>query len=238
MTSGVADLLRVGLILPSSNTTMEPEFHRILASYASIHSSRMRLRNVTVSELKAMEGEAERAAHELSDAKVDLLCYGCTSGSLFRGLGHDQALVQRIERKTSIPTIATAGAVVEALRHIRARRITVATPYMREIDDLENRFLNANGFEVMKIIGLDLTRNLDIGHQDPQVAYDLAKKAYLPDADGIFISCTNFRTIEIVARLEDELGQPVVSSNTATAWKALSALGVKSGIEGYGQLLA
>jgi len=185
-----------------------------------------------------MESEAERAAHELSDAKVDLLCYGCTSGSLFRGLGHDQALIRRIERETSIPTIATAGAVVEALRCIRARRITVATPYTREIDDLESKFLNANGFEVMKIIGLGLTRNSDIGLQVPQVAYELAKKAYLPNADGIFISCTNFRTIEIIARLEDELGQPVVSSNTATAWKARSVLGVESRIEGYGQLLA
>jgi maleate isomerase len=197
----------------------------------------MRLRNVTVSELKEMESEAERAAHELSDAKVDLLCYGCTSGSLFKGLGHDQALVQRIERETSIPTIATAGAVVEALRHIRARRIIVATPYTKEIDELESGFLNANGFGVMKIIGLGLTRNLDIGLQDPQVAYDLAKKAYLADADGLFISCTNFRTIEIVARLEDELGQPVISSNTATAWKILTTLGLKSGIEGYGRLL-
>ena len=210
----------------------------MLASCANIHSSRVRLRNVTVSELNAMESEAERAAHELSDAKVDLLCYGCTSGSLFRGLGHDQALIQRIERETTIPTIATAGAVVEALRCIRTRRITVATPYTQEINDLESKFLNGNGFEVMKIIGLGLTSNLDIGLQVPQVAYGLAKKAYLPNADGIFISCTNLRTIEIVARLEYELGQPVVSSNTATAWKVRSVLGVESGIEGYGQLLA
>lgn len=210
----------------------------MLASCANIYSSRVRLRNVTVSELNAMESDAERAAHELSDAKVDLLCYGCTSGSLFRGLGHDQALIQRIERETSIPTIATAGAVVESLRYVRARRITVATPYTQEIDDLESKFLNANGFEVMKIIGLGLTRNLDIGLQVPQVAYGLAKKVYLPNADGIFISCTNFRTIEIVARLEYELGQPVVSSNTATAWKVRRVLGVESRIEGYGQLLA
>jgi maleate isomerase len=198
----------------------------------------MHLRNVTVSELKTMESEAKRAAYELADAKVDLLCFGCTSGSLFRGLGHDKVLVQRIERETSIPTIATAGAVVEALRHIGARMITVATPYTREINDLEDEFLKANGFEVMKIIGLGLKRNLDIGQQDPQVAYKLAKKAYLSNADGIFISCTNLRTIEIVAKLENELGQPVVSSNTASAWKSLKALGVKSRIESYGQLLA
>ncbi len=225
-------MFRIGLILPSSNTTMEPEFHQILAAYASVHSSRLRLRNVTVSELEMMESETERAASELQDANVDLLCYGCTSGSLFKGLGHDQALVQGIENETGIPTIATSGAVVEALQHVRAKKITVATPYIKEIDDLENRFLTANGFEVMKIIGLGLTRNLDIGLQEPQVAYDLAKKAYLADADGIFISCTNLRTIEIIKRLENELGRPVVSSNTATAWKALSALGVKNGMSG------
>jgi maleate isomerase len=217
---------------------MEPEFHEILATCANIHSSRMRLQNVTVSELKTMESEAERAARELSDAKVDLLCYGCTSGSLFRGLGHDQALIRRIKHETNIPAIATSGAVLEALRCIDARKITVATPYTQEINDLESRFLKANGFDVLKIVGLNLTRNLEIGLQAPQVAYGQAKKAYLPNADGIFISCTNFRTIEIIARLEDELGQPVVSSNTATAWKVRSALGVEKRIEGYGQLLA
>jgi maleate isomerase len=231
-------LFRIGLILPSSNTTMEPEFSKMLVAYSSMHSSRLRLQNVTVSELEVMERETERAAHELQDANVDLLCYGCTSGSLFKGLGHDQALVQRIRNETGIPTIATSGAVVEALHHIHARRITVATPYIKEIDDLEESFLAANGFEVMKIIGLGLTRNLDIGLQEPQVVYNLAKKAYLTDADAIFISCTNLRTIEIIKRLEDELEKPVVSSNTATAWKALRVLGVKDEKRGYGQLLA
>jgi maleate isomerase len=217
---------------------MEPEFYRTLTPYISVHSSRLRLREVTVSGLEAMERETERAAQELSDAGVNLLCYGCTSGSLFKGIGHDRVLIQRIEKQTGIPAIATAGAVIDALRALRSKKIAVATPYTKEIDDLETKFLDANGLEVMKIVGLGLARNLDIGLQKPSIAYDLAKKANVAGADAVFISCTNFRTIDIIEKLEKELGKPVVSSNTATAWMILRTLRIKDRVQGYGQLLA
>jgi len=231
------NMYRIGLILPSSNTTMEPEFNRIVSGYATLHSARIRLRDVTASQLEAMERETERAASQLSDANVDLICYGCTSGSLFRGLGHDKEIVRRIEKETQVPAVATAGAVVEALRTLEVKRVSVATPYVKEIELLESKFLSDSGFEVVSIDSLGLASNLEIGLQDPDVAYALAKKVHVGDSDGIFISCTNFRTIEVVGRLEAELGKPVVSSNTATAWKALRLLDVNDRLPGYGKLL-
>jgi len=231
-------MYRIGLILPSSNTTMEPEFNRILSAYATIHSTRIRLQEVTGSQLEAMERETERAALELSDANVDVVCYGCTSGSLFRGLGHDKEIVLRIERETQIPAVATAGAVVEALRALEVKKLSVATPYTKEIELLEDRFLRDNGFEVVGIGSLGLAKNLDIGLQRPEIAYAIAKKVCASASDGIFISCTNFRTVEIIRRLEAELDRAVVSSNTATAWKALRLLGISDRLPDYGKLLA
>lgn len=165
------------------------------------------------------------------------MCYGCTSGSLFRGLGYDKQIVRKIERKTKIPAVATAGAVVDALAQLHVKKLSLATPYKREIDLLESEFLKDSGFEVIGIESLGLTKNLQIGLQSPEVVYKLVKKVYSGSEDGIFISCTNFRTIEVIERLESELGRPVISSNTATAWKALRTLGVKDKVPSYGRLL-
>ncbi len=231
------DMYRIGLILPSSNTTMEPEFNRIVSTRATVHSARIRLRQVTSSELEAMERETECAAVQLSDSNVDIICYGCTSGSLFRGLGHDKEIVRRIEKETQIPAVATAGAVVEALRTLGIEKVSVATPYTKEIEILEDRFLRDNDFEVVNIDSLGLARNLDIGLQEPHIAYALAKKVCTSASDGVFISCTNFRTVEVIERLETELGKPIISSNTATAWKSLRLLGVTDSLPGYGKLL-
>ena len=231
-------MYKVGLVIPSSNTTMEPEFHQIMEPYATVHTSRLRLRKVTAPELEVMERDAERAACELSDADVDVICYGCTSGSLLRGIGHDKQLVHRIESATGIPAVATAGAVVDALRHLGLKRISVATPYTREINAIESRFLKDSGFGVLNILGLGLTENPEIGLQSAQVAYKLARRSYVADADGVFISCTNFHTLDVIAKLEDELSKPTVSSNTATAWKVCQKLRITNNIHGYGQLLA
>jgi len=231
-------MYRLGLILPSSNTTMEPEFNRIMSFRATVHSSRIPLREVTSPQLEAMEKQTELAARQLSDASVDVICYGCTSGSLFRGLGHDKEIAQRIERETKIQAVATAGAVVEALSTLRVRRVSVATPYAKDIELLEDRFLRDNGFEVVSIGSLGLTKNLEIGLQGPEVAYALAKRVCVSASDGVFISCTNLRTIEIIGRLESKLGKVVVSSNTATAWKAMRLLGISDGSQGCGRLLA
>lgn len=232
------EMYRIGLILPSSNTTMEPEFTRIMSAYATVHSTRIRLQEVTASQLETMERETGHAAGQLSDANVNVICYGCTSGSLLGGLGHDKEIVRRIEKEAQIPAVATAGAVVEALRALDVKRVSVATPYTKKIELLEDRFLRDNGFEVVSINSLGLAKNLDIGLQDPDTAYALAKKVCASDSDGVFISCTNFRTVEIIGKLEAELGKAVVSSNTATAWKALRLLGISDELLGYGKLLA
>jgi maleate isomerase len=228
---------KIGLIVPSSNTTMEPEFNRVASGCATIHSARIRLQRVTPYELEAMEKETSRAALELSDAAVDVICYGCTSGSLFRGLGHDRQIASKIEEETGIPAVVTAGAVIEALRALGAKRLSVATPYIREIEVLEKKFLEDNGFEITSITSLGLANNLDIGSQSPEIAYTLAKKACTDTSDAVFISCTNLKTIDVIGKTEVELNKAVVSSNTATIWKALRVLDIKNRYADYGRLL-
>lgn len=216
---------RLGVIVPSSNTSVEVEFARALyGSEVSLHFSRIRLNDVTVKALQDMEDGTQAAAELLRDAGVDVVVFACTSGSLIRGIGYDQLIAQKIAKAADCPAVTTSGAVVEALKALGARKISLATPYIKEVTDREVGFLEKSGFEVVRVQSLGIRENLKIGKLTPHDAAALAKNAYSADAQALFISCTNFRTFEGVAALESQLGKPMVSSNTATLWVALRVL--------------
>ncbi|MEM2339635.1 MAG: hypothetical protein QXW83_05495, partial [Nitrososphaerales archaeon] len=126
--------------------------------------------------------------------------------------------------RTGIKTITTAFAVNEALKELSIKSVAVATPYINELNEREKLFLEECGFKVVKIKGLNILKNTEIGKQPSWVSYKLAKDVYTPEADGIFISCTNFRTFDILEKLEIDLNKPVVSSNSASLWLALKEL--------------
>lgn len=230
--------LRLGLIVPSSNTTMETEFRRVLPSEIGLYTGRMRLKKVTVEALVDMEKSVVEEALKLADALVDVIGYGCTSGSLVKGLHHDKEIVSKIERATGIRTITTAGAVIEALKAVGSREVAVATPYINEINTLEKEFLEGNGFEVLDIRGLGIVENIKIGLTENKIVIDLVRSLDHKNASAIFISCTNLPTMTIIEGLEEELQKPVISSNTATLWSMLRRGGFYMEIQGIGKLFS
>lgn len=216
---------RLGVIVPSSNTTVETEFSSILqGSNITLHTARMPLNNVTVKELAVMEKQAITAAKQLKDAQVDAVVYACTSGSMLNGLGHDITIAEKLTKTAKCPAIVTTTAVIDALEQLQAQRIALATPYIAEINKREVDFLKAFGFGVVKTASLNLKENLKIGRLTPNDAAALAKTVDTPSADAVFISCTNFRTFEAIPELEEQLQKPVISSNSATLWAALKIL--------------
>jgi len=230
--------MRFGLIVPSSNVVMEAEFWKMAWGWATVHTARMRLKDITVQDLEKMEKHGLEAAIHLADANVDIIGYGCTSGSLFKGKDHPGEMVGSIEEETGVPAVATSSAVIEALDALGIKKICVATPYIDEINGLERRFLEQNGKEVLRIKGLGIVRNREVGGKEPGAAYELAKEVFVPEAQGIFISCTNFRTLEVIDCLEKELKVPVLSSNTATFWAMMKKAGIKKRLEGSGKIFS
>jgi maleate isomerase len=214
---------------------MEPEFHLMSPVGVSVHTARMKLVDVTPEGLVEMAEDAERAASLLASAAVDIIVYGCTTGSLVGGIEWEEHLVEEIEGLTGLSTFSTSGAVVEALKVLDLERVAVATPYTEVLNRLERVFLEAHGFEVTAMKGLGLIRNLDIGATEAETIADLVK-SIVDGADGIFISCTNLPTVNILEPLERELEMPIVSSNQASIWVALRDLGF-GGMEGFGSLL-
>jgi maleate isomerase len=225
---------RIGLLLPSSNTTMEPEFYSIVPKGVTVHTARMLLKDVTPESLENMADEAVKAAELLATAEIDVMVYGCTSGSLVKGVAWEAALADRLQRATSTRTITTAGAVVDALKEVKAHDVMVATPYIDELNQLEERFLEAHGFQVTGIKGLGLTDNQLIGKVKPKEILSLINPSQ--GVDSLFISCTNLPVVSLIQSIESRYHIPVVTSNQASLWSALSFLG-QVPVEGYGSLL-
>jgi maleate isomerase len=220
--------LRIGLIVPSSNTTMEPEFYQHLPQGVSLHTARITIISAVPEELAKMPEELDGCVELLKTANVDVVVFGCTSGSFLMGKGYDRELEARIEKIAGAPAVTTAHAMVEALRDKGLQKLAVATPYIDELNEKEVKFLSDHGFTVEIIRGLSITDNLEIGRCEPSKAYQLGLEVVKekPDVDGLFISCTNFRTFEIIEPLSRDIEKPVITSNQASLWMGLKTGGI------------
>lgn len=227
---------RLGLLVPSSNTTNEPEFHRTLPRGVELYTARLELERVEAAELAAMEESAGDAADTLAHADVDVIAYGCTTGSLVKGHEYAAELESTLADRTDVPVVATALSVERALESLDVERVSVVTPYIEELNDREREFLEEGSFEVTTIEGHGIERNLDIGALTPERAYQQASAAADWTADAVFVSCTNYRTLPIIEQLETDFDTPVVTSNQATLWDALRAAGVDYSDVDLGQL--
>ncbi|ELY60903.1 Asp/Glu/hydantoin racemase [Natronococcus amylolyticus DSM 10524] len=214
--------VRLGLIVPSSNTTAEPEFREFAPEGTTVHAARMALESVTVDALDEMSHDAVRGGELLGHADVDAVAYACTTGSLLHGPGFDAELEAEIGEAAGVPAVATARSVCRALEALDAERIAVVTPYTADLDAKEREFLEAAGFEVVAIEGRGIEANTEIGTLEPEDAHEQVLEvvnAHLAASiDAVFLSCTNYQSLEAVGDLEAELGVPVVTSNGATLW--------------------
>lgn len=235
---------RIGLLVPSTNSTVEVEFQHAVPEGVSVHAARCLLKDDGVSSEERLRGILEmsegvvEAAKRVCGVRPKVVAWACTAGSFLKGLGHDQELIRAIEAATGVRALTTSTAVVEALKVLRVKKLSVATPYIQAIDDQEKRFIEESipGLEVVKMKGLGIIKAYDKGTLDPASAYDAALEVDHDEADAVFISCTAWRTFEVIQRLEAELKKPVITSNQATLWASLRVLGC-TGAGGLGALL-
>ncbi|AXR81106.1 maleate cis-trans isomerase family protein [Natrarchaeobaculum sulfurireducens] len=236
MSDGTDSPGRLGLVVPSSNTTAEVEFAQYTPDGVSVHAARMALESVSVDELDAMSADATRAAELLGHADVDVVAYACTTGSLLHGPGFDAELEETLSDAAGVPAVATARSVIRALEILEAERIAVATPYTADLDERERDFLEAAGFEVVRIDGRGIEANTEIGALEPEDARDQATALAesVKSVDAVFVSCTNYRSLDAVDALESDLEVPVITSNSATLWDACRVSSI--GSDGAGVL--
>lgn len=229
---------RIGLIVPSNNTVVEREFNRLLPEDFVVVATRMTNTRSEKEDLERMASQAERGAAELATAQVDVVAFACTAGSFMNGPEWERELQRKLEAAAGCPVVTTSEAFVEALRALGLRRVVVATPYSDEINELERRYIEAQAIAVQEIRGLQILQSVEIGHCSPEQARELVLQMDHESSDGAFVSCTNFRTVDVIDELETAIGKPVVSSNQATFWKCLQVLGYDQPVTGAGRLLS
>jgi maleate isomerase len=231
------DTRRIGLLVPSSNTTVEPEFYRALPPHVTLHVARLHLTQITPESILGMVADLEAQSRNLASAGVDVIVLGATAPSFLKGLGYDREIAQRIEQTTGKRATTTSTALIEAIGHLGLKRIVLGSAYDAKVNAIARAFLEANGATVLDAQGLGLVDNLVVGRLQDSSAYDLARKIDRPEADGIVLACTNWKTMGAIERLEQELGKPVISTTQVSVWAALRLLGEEQGITGYGRLL-
>ena len=230
-------MARIGLLVPSSNTTVEPEFYRALPRGVTLHTARLYLTRIAPESILKMVEDMETQARLLASADVDVVVLGATAPSFLKGLGYDRELIAKLEGATGRTATTTSTALVQAIGHIGARRVVLGSAYDEKVNGIAKAFLEASGVEVVGVKGLSLVDNLVVGRLGADTAYDLAMQVDRPDADAIVLSCTNWQTMDAIERIERETGKPVISTTQASIWAALRAIGHTEPVRGFGQLL-
>ena len=242
---------RVGLIVPSSNTTMETEIpamlrarEQILPERFTFHSSRMRMKSVTKEELVAMDRDSDRCALELSDARVDVMGYACLVAIMSMGKGYHRESQRRLHDITAAngaaaPVVTSAGALIEGLQAIGAKRVAIITPYMLPLTRLVIDYIENEGIEVIDSLSLEINDNLAVGARDPKAPAELWKQLNIKGADAIVASaCVQMPSLAAVPMIEAASGLPVVSSAVCTTYALLKSLGLERRVPNAGTLLS
>ncbi|GAB3063843.1 maleate cis-trans isomerase family protein [Virgibacillus ainsalahensis] len=242
---------RVGLIVPSSNTTMETEIPAMLQKRMKIkpetftfHSSRMRMKQVSPEELKKMDADSDRCALELSDARCDVLAYACLVAIMCQGPGYHTYSEERLskvveENSGESSVVSSAGALIEGIKKIGAKRVAVITPYMKNLTNQVIEYITADGIEVVDSISLEVADNLEVGRLDPENLIGHADKLNIQNADAVVLSaCVQMPSLPSIQKVEDRLGLPVLSAATSTVYKVLTQLGLEPVVPNAGKLLS
>lgn len=220
---------RIGILVPSTNTSVEADFQRLLSDTVSVHSERLYIPDGTMSEadLDLMNRDLLEKAALLATANLDVIAYACTSGSFYRGADWDEQVRQSIEQRTGIACVTTSTAVSTAFRTLNVQAISVMTPYPDWTNQKLAAYYTAQGLTVIGVHGdarAAANGHRAINDQPPSQIAAFALEHFDAKAQALFCSCTAWQSLACVTTLETALNVPVVTSNQATIWAALHAI--------------
>ena len=239
--------IRVGLIVPSSNVTIETELPALLARHESatftFHSSRMRMQEVSEEGLQTMNAQRERCVAELIDASCDSLVYGCLVAIMAQGPGEHRRVTaaireQLIGQASMLTVVTSADALIEAIRALEAQRVALVTPYLKPLAQKVVDYIEAEDIEVTDWVALEEPDNAAVARIAGERILAAAHTLDLTKADALILSaCVQMPSLSLIELAEAEFDMPVLSAATATAFTLLYRLGLPTVLPGAGHLL-
>lgn len=242
---------RIGQIVPSSNVTMETEIPALFRAREAIgderftfHSSRMRMKHVTKEELAKMDADSDRCALELSDARVDVMGYACLVAIMSMGHGYHCVSGPRLHKVTEgngapAPVVTSAGALIEGLRAMGAKKVALVAPYMKPLTEMVVGYISNEGIEVSDYRALEIQDNLAVAAHDPMNLPDIVADMKTDDVDAVVLSaCVQMPSLPAVPMVEARTGKPVMTAAIATTWQMMRTLGIETRVPGGGALLS
>jgi maleate isomerase len=238
--AGLGTRLRVGLIVLATDQTSEHEFRRLL-QLPGVDFYVARIWNdarITTDTLAEMATDIEACARViLPDLRLDVMGFTCTSGAIVIGEERVFGLM-----RAARPALACTSPMTAAMAGIGAlglKRIALLTPYVQTINDMMRSYIEAHGVAVPVMGSFNNANDDEVARiclaSTRAAAIDLGKSQHV---DGIFVSCTSLRTIDIICEVEEAIGKPMLASNPAQAWHLLRLGKVQDKLPQWGRLFA
>ena len=228
---------RIGLITLASDFTIEKDFIDVIRDKdIDLFVNRIECYNPLTSEnlIKMSQKVTEVTKDILPDQKIDCVVYGCTSGTIAAGYNSIEKKVKLAKSEAKVTTPSSAA--VKALKKLKIKKISVFTPYIKDLNNDVIDFFKKENFSITSNSYFDIKNDLDIGKVDPEYLFEVLSQMDLKEADALFISCTALPAMSIIDKLEKKLNKFVLSSNQVLIWDTIRSIGYNSSINGYGKL--
>lgn len=206
---------RIGLLVPAEDAVSERDFRLMLPDDSvAVFTNRIETTKVcTLDELKKMAPLLRKAASMvLTDDRVDVLNYSCTSATV--AIGYENVANSLSVARPDVPVVTPVSAAVAAFHALEVENVAVVTPYPHEVNVAMYDYLEAGGVSIRAFHAFQgLLTDYEVSRLPPRTLYEAGLIADSPEVEAVFLSCTGIRAAEIVEELEDALGKPVVTSN-------------------------
>jgi len=229
---------KIGLINVGGNPVPVVDFYRMIPAGVIVNENKIHEPPQVAGEAEELGKRAIEAARVIAEGGPDVIAFTCTASAMSVGPEADYQQIKWMEEASGgIPCTTTTTGILNAFKLMGWKKFVMVSPYLQPIIDRFIKTLNVKGYTVLKSGTLAIEFLEDLRKNPTEKAYKLALETVVPEADGIFMPCTTFRTIDIIERLEKETGKPVITSNQASMWECLRLLKIDDPIPGFGKLL-
>lgn len=235
---------KFGVIMPSTNTIVEPEFHAMSVPGVTAHTSRIHIRDQRLDSDEAFErllvqirAEIDHSVARVMTAEPDYMVMGMSAETFWDGVEGNRQFIKQIKDLSGLEVATGAEACERGLKKFGAKKIGIVTPYQPVGDENVVKFFTELGFQVEAIEGLKCPSAVAIAEVGEAELRAAINKVNTPDVDAVVQCGTNLSMVRLADEAERWLGKPVLAINAATWWMALRENGIEQQMHGFGSLL-